>query len=315
MSLRRLLVPALLIATGCSSTTGSVPDEAEDDTGRVGEGVTKLAKAYCAIKIQGIGTRDTESDYLPHVLACENHSAGLEALKAQAIAARSVAYYAMATTGSICNGQGCQVYSCGTQPEAIHYQAVAETAQQYLSHGTTLTYGFYVAGDSKVSGPSCHDVGGATTKYVTFNDGKSGTGVKQTKLGYVGPPGFGQNRGCMSQWGARCLEQAGRDAVGILQFYYGDDIGVVTAPGSCSSPTGSEPTPQPSGGAGGSGGSGGEAPPSSGGSAGAPPAPAGASCQGLCGSPDAVPGSSPACYCDAACEGYGDCCADYSSAC
>jgi hypothetical protein len=314
MPVRRLALPALLLASACSSTTGSVPDD-DGDTSRVGERVSTLTQAYCSITVKGIGARDTESDYLPHVLACENNTAGLEALKAQAIAARSVAYYAMATAGSICNGQGCQVYSCGTKPQAIHYQAAAETAQQYLSYKSTLTYGFYVAGDSNVSGPSCVDAAGATTKYVTFNDGKTGTTVKQTKLGYVGPPGFGQNRGCMSQWGSRCLEQAGRDALGILQFYYGDDIGIVIAPGTCTSPVGSEPAPEPSGGSGGAAGSGGSEPPPSGGSAGASPVPAGASCQGVCSSSSPAPGSSPACYCDAACTSYGDCCADYASEC
>ncbi|RMH44993.1 MAG: hypothetical protein D6689_01000 [Deltaproteobacteria bacterium] len=44
------------------------------------------------------------------------------------------------------------------------------------------------------------------------------------------------------------------------------------------------------------------------------PAPA-PSCEGHCGSSSAVPGSSPACYCDSACEGYGDCCSDYPTVC
>src|SRR5215213_5337795 len=82
-----------------------------------------LPQAYCAADVQGKGLRDTETDYIPHVLQCENGGAGLEALKAQAIAARSVLYYHMATSGSICDGQGCQVYTCKAQPAAIHYQA------------------------------------------------------------------------------------------------------------------------------------------------------------------------------------------------
>jgi hypothetical protein len=39
------------------------------------------------------------------------------------------------------------------------------------------------------------------------------------------------------------------------------------------------------------------------------------SCQGLCQSDQPVPGSSPACYCDSLCNGNGDCCADFASAC
>src|SRR5688572_27180875 len=72
-----------------------------------------LAKAYCSIPVEGKGTKAMETDYLPHVIQCENGGANIQALRAQAIAARSVAYYAMATKGSICDGQGCQVYSCG----------------------------------------------------------------------------------------------------------------------------------------------------------------------------------------------------------
>ncbi len=158
-------------------------------------------------------------------------------LKAQAIAARSVAYYNMATSGSICDGQGCQVYSCGSTPGAIHHQAVSETAGMYLSYNNMLTYGFYVAGDNHTSPPSCVGSSGSTERWVTYNEGKTGTAVQQTALGYVGPPGFGQNRGCMSQWGARCLEaHKGYDYAAILRFYYGDDIGVLEASGSCITP-------------------------------------------------------------------------------
>jgi hypothetical protein len=126
------------------------------------------------------------------------------------------------------------VYGCGATPSAKAYQAVKETAGIYLSYGGMLTYGFYVAGDSNASPPGCKDVGGTTTKYITYNEGKTGTGVKQTSLGYIGPPGYGQNRGCMGQWGARCLENSkGYDFTKILQFYYGADIQLLKATGPC----------------------------------------------------------------------------------
>jgi hypothetical protein len=193
-----------------------------------------LPQAFCTIEVEGKGPKDAENDYLPHVITCENGGANLQALKAQAIAARSVAYYNMAGKGSICDSQGCQVYGCSATPQAKHYQAVAETAGQYLSYDSMLTYGFYVAGDSNVQPPGCIDVGGSTTGYITYNEGKTGTAVEQTTLGYVGPPGYGQNRGCMGQWGARCLENNnGYDYLKILQFYYGADIQILTAPGPC----------------------------------------------------------------------------------
>lgn len=196
-----------------------------------------LPAAHCDVLVDGTGVVDLEDDYLPHVIQCENGGANLEALKAQAIAARSVAYYSVETSGSICDSQGCQVYSCGATPQAIHYQAVEETSGQYLMYNNTLTYGFYVAGDNNTSPPACVGVSGATEGWVTYNEGQTGTDVEQTALGFIHDPadfGYGQNRGCMSQWGARCLENNnGYDALDILRFYYGDDIQVIQAEGEC----------------------------------------------------------------------------------
>ncbi|MBL9105231.1 MAG: hypothetical protein JNL82_30070 [Myxococcales bacterium] len=202
-----------------------------------------LPEAYCQIVVEGT-PHDTEMDYLPHVIQCENGGANLQALKAQAIAARSVAYYAMAENGGICDGQGCQVYSCGANPAPIHYQAVQETAGQYLSYNNTvkgrvLTYAFFVAGDNDQNG-NCHavDPNASTEQYVTYNEGKTGTNVEETSLGfkYQSPNnyGYGQNRGCMGQWSARCLENnKGYDSDQIIRFFYGQDIEIQTAQGSC----------------------------------------------------------------------------------
>ncbi|HMR75370.1 MAG TPA: SpoIID/LytB domain-containing protein [Polyangiaceae bacterium] len=301
------------LAVACAPATGdSVDDESTPGVGRSAERVGKLQSAHCSITVKGKGAKDTETDYIARVIACENTGAGLQALKAQAIAARSVAYYEMESKGSICDGQGCQVYTCSNQPQAVHFQAAAETAQQYLANSNMLTYAFYVSGDSNVSGPDCQDVGGSLTKYVTFNDGKTGKSVTQTKLGYVGPAGFGQNRGCASQHGMRCLENAGRDYAGILRFYYGADIEIVTAPGACAVPTQPDPNaPDPN------------APDPNAPDPNAPdpnaPAPdpqlGPGSCQGQCGSSQPVPASEPACYCDTLCTDNGDCCGDYQNLC
>jgi MYXO-CTERM domain-containing protein len=216
--------------SGCAAETG----EEGEPLGFAEEAVSVPKKAYCSVNVIGKGSKDMEKDYLPHVITCENGGANLQALKAQAIAARSVAYYNMATKGSICDSQGCQVYGCGAKPSERAYKAVAETAGMILSYNGTLTYGFYVAGDSNASPPGCRDSGGYTSHYVTYNAGKTGGSVTQTRLGYVGPPGFGQNRGCMSQWGARCLEnRLDYDFQRILRFYYGADIKIVQAAGDC----------------------------------------------------------------------------------
>jgi len=210
---------------------------------RVSKVSAPLDGAHCEIQVDGQGLLDMEGDYLPHVIQCENGGANLEALKAQAIAARSVAYYNIETSGSICDGQGCQVYGCGATPSAIHYQAVEETSGVYLMYDNMLTYGFYVAGDNNTAPPACVGVTGTTEHWITYNEGKSGTEVEQTELGYVGPPGYGQNRGCMGQWGARCLEDDnGYDYVGILRFYYGDDIILQQGEGACVQPLPGEET-------------------------------------------------------------------------
>ncbi len=235
LSLVRLSA-AVLTLLGLLAACAVEPDGEEEISTVQLPVAAPLPGAYCSVVVQGKGARDMEKDYLPHVIQCENGGAGLQALKAQAIAARSVAYYNMATQGSICDSQGCQVYSCGATPQPIHYQAVKETAGMYLSYAGMLTYGFYVAGGS-ASPPSCHGGAASTEKYVTYNSGKTGGAVTQTSLGYKGPPGFGQNRGCMSQLGARCLESKGYNYKQILSFYYGADIGISHASGSCTQQT------------------------------------------------------------------------------
>ncbi|MFO0571999.1 MAG: SpoIID/LytB domain-containing protein, partial [Polyangiaceae bacterium] len=233
------LLAAALAVAGCSE-----PREREL-IGSTGQAVSApLPAAYCSIDVNG-ASKDAEADYLPHVITCENGGASLEALKAQAIAARSVAYYAMATKGTICDGQGCQVYTCGATPAAKHLQAVQETAGQYLSHSGLLTYGFYVAGDTSTAPPSCKGTGtSGTEKYVTYNEGKTGADVQMTTLGYI-PPGqpiYGQNRGCMGQWGARCLENdKGYAYDAILRFYYGADIQILQGSGPCIVPVNQPP--------------------------------------------------------------------------
>ncbi|MBX3125461.1 MAG: thrombospondin type 3 repeat-containing protein [Polyangiaceae bacterium] len=239
-SRRTCAVLALGGAVGATACGPSGFDEHEA-LGQLREAVALPSKAHCNIVVEGKGTKSMEEDYLPRVITCENGGASLQALKAQAIAARSVAYYAIATKGSICDSQGCQVYTCGAAPQAKHYQAVKETAGMYLSHSSMLTYGFYVAGDSKVTAPSCkgNTANASTEKYVTYNEGKTGAGVKMTTLGYI-PPNqsiYGQNRGCMGQWSSRCLENSkGYDYKQILQFFYGADIKITTAPGPCVTP-------------------------------------------------------------------------------
>jgi hypothetical protein len=238
----RSVLVALVACSGCY-------DGIDGDTSILAR-VQATPEAVCAIDVDGVGRIDLENDYLPHVVHCENGGAGFEALKAQAIAARSVAYHAMATHGRICDGQGCQVYSCGSGPTEEQRRAVAETAGQVLTYGGQLTYGFYVAGDAASAPPTCFgDIAKGTEKYVTDNVGAIGDAVEQTELGWIYGPndaGYGTNRGCMSQWGARCLEhELGYSAEQILRAYYGADIGIMQALGTCIDDAPGVPPPEP----------------------------------------------------------------------
>ena len=200
--------------------------------------------AVCTINVTGKGVKQVETDYVPHVVCCENGGAGTEALKAQAVAARSYMYYASKKSGAICDSQKCQVYGCSAckskaGPGSKHYAAAQATAGQVLMWSNVVIASFYVAG-AKPSTASCvaksSDPDSTNTeKWVTYNAGKTGNAVTQTKLGWVNS-GNKYNRGCKSQNGARCLSLKGKKYPEILKFYYGADIQLVTGTGPCVKP-------------------------------------------------------------------------------
>lgn len=226
LSLSAVAVVALgVVAVGCSAP----PDDEE---------VTHSSQpltAYCEANVKGVGLVETETKYLPSVVHCENGGAPFEALKAQAIAARTYLYYKMETAGAIADGTSDQVYSCGSAPNAQQIKAVADTAGQVLRYKGVTICSFFVAGGA-ASPPGCvGSSAAATEKYVTYNEGKSGAGIDQTTLGWVSPTNS-RNRGCLSQLGSRCLDSAGKTFDEILRFYYGADITLETATGPCVGP-------------------------------------------------------------------------------
>ncbi len=221
----RLLGLGVLVVSACAAPEVEV-------------GFHELAvDAFCDVEVRGIGAVPAETDYLPHVIQCENGGADLEALKAQAVSARSYMYYKMETSGSVADGTSDQVYSCGADPLPIHYQAVDETSGEVLRYADVTVCAFFVAGADPSDRGTCVSVAGDsdptdTEQWVTYNEGNSGDSVVQTPLGWVDPGNF-RNRGCQSQWGARCLDERGDPYDDILRFYYGDDIGIERAIGPC----------------------------------------------------------------------------------
>jgi SpoIID/LytB domain protein len=107
--------------------------------------------AYCTATVVGKGAKDVETDYLPHVVACENGNADTEALKAQAVAARTFLYY---KKGTVQDGTSDQVYTCSTQPSQKHYEAVTATSGQVLVYSGVVICSFFVAG-AKPSTAGC----------------------------------------------------------------------------------------------------------------------------------------------------------------
>lgn len=205
--------------------------------------------AYCSIVVKNFGTVDMETDYIPNVTCCENGGAPDQALRAQAVAARSVAYHNLkggtGTAGNpIGDSQAVQVYSCGGRADSrlpMCKAAATDTSGMVLRYKDTTLCAFYVSG-SKVAclDAECKDKGdtGASCyasqqKYVTYNEGKTGTNVTQSTQGWVNQGNYA-NRGTMSQNGATCLDSnRGYNWVKIVKFFYGADIEIVKTTGSC----------------------------------------------------------------------------------
>ena len=212
--------------------------------------------ALPTINVNGTGQAPTESagnngDYVPNVVLCENGLASFEALKAQAVAARTFAYYKMDLNGSINDGTSDQVYSCSGNPLAIHHEAARATEGEILyvfdsvapGFGDVLIASFYVAGaipsgpfdpadPSAIPNPGDPDPTN-TQRWVTYpyEDGVSGGNNLGTPLGFQGTPSNPNwpNRGAKSQNGADFLSDNSISYVDILKYFYGADIQLRTA--------------------------------------------------------------------------------------
>lgn len=204
------------------------------------------------ISVTGSGNVDTEGDYVPNVIKCENGLASFEALKAQAVVARTFAYYKMDLQGFINDGTGDQVYSCAGTAGTIHHQAAQSTAGEILwvrdnigSQNDVLIASFYVAGaipDANrpfdVNNPGEIVTAGDpdptnTERFVTYPyaDDLTGGFNRGSTLGFRGTttnPNW-PNRGASSQNGADYLSDNSVSYLDILKYYYGADIQLRTA--------------------------------------------------------------------------------------
>lgn len=205
--------------------------------------------AYCSIVVANKGTVDMETDYVPNVTCCENGGAPEQALRSQAVAARSVAYHNLGggkgtASNPIGDSQAVQVYSCNGRADSrlgLCKAAANDTSGMILRYKNTTLCAFYVSGSKNTClNDKCIDKGDTSAscytwqqKYVTYNEGKSGDNVTQSSQGWVNPKNYA-NRGTMSQNGASCLaSKRGYNWVKIVKFFYGSDIDIVKTTGSC----------------------------------------------------------------------------------
>ena len=208
--------------------------------------------AIPTINVTGSGDVATETDYVPNVVKCENGLASFEALKAQAVAARTFAYYKMNLQGFINDGTSDQVYSCTGSAGTIHQQAAQATEGEILwvrdnigTQNDVLIASFYVAGSIPNAGQTfdIDDPGiiasGSdpdptnTERFVTYTYANDLTGGfnQGSTLGFRGTPTNPNwpNRGAKSQNGADFLSDNSVSYLDILKYYYGADIQLRTA--------------------------------------------------------------------------------------
>jgi hypothetical protein len=221
-----------------------------------------LAQIY----VGNAGAIDVEETYLPKVVCCENGAAPLEALRAQAVMARSYMFFrsvedglgtqAKPFTGTTAD----QAYFCANPVSQACRDAVVSTKGQITSHANakgavTANVSFYIDGprpaclaskacacpkpatDTSMtptdhpSDCACFDfasMGAANPAYVTYNWASSGANVRGSTIGSLANE---SNRGCASQNIQACLAYAGWGYVDQLRFFYGQDMQLRTIDG------------------------------------------------------------------------------------
>jgi uncharacterized protein (TIGR03382 family) len=217
------------------------------------------------VYVRGKGAIDVEDDYLPHVVCCENGAAHEEALKAQAVMARTYMYFKyfgenLGTSGNPLSGTPSdQAYFCNNSPSSACRAAVDATRGQvttFENEGQTMSnVSFFIDGPrpSCLSDRSCtcakpsptttmtpndhatcdclefSSQGAANPAFLTYNWSRSGDDVKGSTLGN---PSHESNRGCASQNIQSCLGYAGWSYQDMLRFFYGQDIEIRTTSGA-----------------------------------------------------------------------------------
>ncbi len=166
-----------------------------------------------------------EDEYLPRVVTRENGQAHAEALKVQAIAARTYLLRAMrdhrslGRTAPIQNSERFQTYAARATPRAR--EATEATRGIVGRHRRALIIPNNGAGAHRHAEGAPRRDPTHTERFVTYNEGRTGDAVRPSHLA---SPARSDNRGCMSQNCADWLARQGRSCPSILRFFYGADL-------------------------------------------------------------------------------------------
>lgn len=220
-----------------------------------------------SVFVTGAGELDFEADYLPQVVCCEHGGAPPEALKAQAVMARTYAAFKRyegkkGTADNPLTGTTAdQAYFCRLETSAACREAVEATRGQVMAFAAAsgakmLNVAFFVDGGKAacVSERSCTCPKPSPTTplrpddhpadcecftfatpgaapYQTYNWDKRGEEVAGVGSP-MGNPSHESNRGCAGQNIQACLAYAGWGYHDMLRVFYGQDIELVGLDGS-----------------------------------------------------------------------------------
>jgi len=218
-SARRILLLSITLPllAACSATTD--PADGDDIEGK-----------RSAVEVESVYTVDgwmsLEDEYVPRVCTQENGAADAEALKVQAVAARTYLLRAMrdderlgTTASPVINGQSFQAYA-DTASDAC--RAATEATRGVVGrYQGELVIANYVAGSLVNADGTMGNDPTKTEKWITYNEGKTGTDVAPTALSYKART---DNRGCMGQNRSDWLSEQGYDYAKILRYFYGADL-------------------------------------------------------------------------------------------
>ncbi len=158
-------------------------------------------------------------EYLTGVVPSEiNDSSPMEALKAQAIAARTFALNRVRAGGKLDDTANCQAFRCERMGSPNSLQAIRETAGVVLMYDGTLVRAFYSSSNGGVTKRS-GDVWSTHFPYYVTKDDPWDTEARNQKPTAKVSHGVG-----MSQIGAIYAAQQGYSYAEILAFYYQETI-------------------------------------------------------------------------------------------